>query len=321
MYFPDKLSNRGRYIRSGFRNGEYEEKYFYNEYRAKFTKRKTAIYYGSFRKKGEIKNRRNYIDIYNGKNSNIFIDQSEIEEYDCHYFTTNTINEKKIKKRPKKLSSATTQSNSSNPENSSFNNNNGKEKEKENKQEEKEENTPKKKILFNKFNENNTVISASESSESTQINSSFNNDPYISPEIKNDFKNNNSISIPMVNKFNLFIPFSNGCENQYNKFSEVNRDIDYFTYTYSLMENTEILSVNIRINPNKTVIFKLRRFDDLFYTVKCFCEINHIDSKLIRPLIIKILCTLNNIYQICNSKLEQKNINSLQIIKDLYNDN
>ena len=35
---------------------------------------------------------------------------------------------------------------------------------------------------------------------------------------------------------------------------------------------------NIKISKNKRAVFKLRRFDDLFLTVKLFCEINQIDD-------------------------------------------
>ena len=71
---------------------------------------------------------------------------------------------------------------------------------------------------------------------------------------------------------------------------------------------------------NRTVVFKLRRFDDLFLTIKLFCEINSIDEKLIKPLIIKSLCTINTIYQIYNSSISSENISILKRIKNI-NDN
>ena len=83
------------------------------------------------------------------------------------------------------------------------------------------------------------------------------------------------------------------------------------------MDNTEILEVNVKIDKDKYVIFKLRRFDDLFLTVKLFCEINSIEEYFIKPIITKTLCTLNSIYQIYNSQLDSKNIKLLQMLKAL----
>jgi hypothetical protein len=76
------------------------------------------------------------------------------------------------------------------------------------------------------------------------------------------------------------------------------------------------LQVNVKITKDKNVIFKLRRFDDLFLTVKLFCEINSIEEKLMKPIITKALCTLNSIYQIYNTQLDSKNINILQMLKN-----
>ena len=80
-------------------------------------------------------------------------------------------------------------------------------------------------------------------------------------------------------------------------------------------ENTEILRVNVKIAKNKNAIFKLKRYDDVFETIKLFCEINSVDEKLIKPLIIKSLSTLNTIYQIMNCKLDKEQIDLIQKIK------
>ena len=82
-------------------------------------------------------------------------------------------------------------------------------------------------------------------------------------------------------------------------------------------ENTEILNVNVKLSKDRTAIFKLKRFDDLFLTIKLFCEINSVDEKLIKPLIIKSLTTLNTIYQVMNSKLDGNQIGVLKNIKNL----
>ena len=82
-------------------------------------------------------------------------------------------------------------------------------------------------------------------------------------------------------------------------------------------ENTEILKVNVKISKDKFATFKLKRYDDVFETIKLFCEINSVDEKLIKPLIIKSLSTLNTIYQIVNCKLEKEQINLLKQIRHI----
>ena len=67
----------------------------------------------------------------------------------------------------------------------------------------------------------------------------------------------------------------------YNKFNSVNNEL--ITHVINpIVENTEILEVNVKIAKDKSVVFKLRRFDDLFLTIKFFCEINSIDEKFIK---------------------------------------
>ena len=100
----------------------------------------------------------------------------------------------------------------------------------------------------------------------------------------------------------------------YNKFNSVNND-----YTNSILENTEILYINVKISKDNYKQFRLRRFDDLFLTVKFFCEINSIEEKLMRPIITMILCCLNSLYQIYNANLEQSNIEILKMINDINN--
>ena len=82
-------------------------------------------------------------------------------------------------------------------------------------------------------------------------------------------------------------------------------------------ENTEILRVNVKISKDKIAVFKLKRFDDIFETIKLFCEINSVDEKLIKPLITKSLSALNTIYQVVNCKLNTQQINLLKKIKDI----
>ena len=122
---------------------------------------------------------------------------------------------------------------------------------------------------------------------------------------------NKSSSGNFENEFQLNEP--------YNKFNSANSDLNE-PIIVPMVENTEILKVNVKISKDKYVVFKLRRFDDLFMTVKLFCEINSIEEKLIRPIITKALCTLNSIYQIYNTQLDSRNIKILQMLKTINSD-
>jgi hypothetical protein len=122
---------------------------------------------------------------------------------------------------------------------------------------------------------------------------------------------NKSSSGNFENEFQLNEP--------YNKFNSANSDLNE-PIIVPMVENTEILKVNVKISKDKYVVFKLRRFDDLFMTVKLFCEINSIEEKLIRAIITKALCTLNSIYQIYNTQLDSRNIKILQMLKTINSD-
>ena len=133
--------------------------------------------------------------------------------------------------------------------------------------------------------------------EDDNLNSSFFSDIEEGTEKKEEKKENKAVILKKKeNKFN----------NEYiNKKYEGN----------PFFENTEILRVNVKIAKNKNAIFKLKRYDDVFETIKLFCEINSVDEKLIKPLIIKSLSTLNTIYQIMNCKLDKEQIDLIQKIK------
>ena len=104
----------------------------------------------------------------------------------------------------------------------------------------------------------------------------------------------------------------------YNKFNSINNDL--ITQNINpLLENTEILNIKVKIEKEKYLLFKLRRFDDLFLTVKLFCEINSIDEKFMKPIIIKTLCTLNNIYQVFNTQIDENNIKRIRMINTFIN--
>lgn len=83
-------------------------------------------------------------------------------------------------------------------------------------------------------------------------------------------------------------------------------------------ENTDILEINVKVSKEETLTFKIRRYDDMFKTVKIFCEINKLDIKLIRPFIIYIIRALNSIYGIYNLNLKEEEIQILKYIKDHF---
>ena len=83
-------------------------------------------------------------------------------------------------------------------------------------------------------------------------------------------------------------------------------------------ENTDILEINVKVSEGHTLTFKIRRFDDMFKTVKIFCEINKLDIKLIRSFIIYIIKALNSIYGIFNLPLKNEEILFLKDIKNSY---
>ena len=60
----------------------------------------------------------------------------------------------------------------------------------------------------------------------------------------------------------------------------------------------------------------MKRYDDIFTTIQYFCEINNLDEKFIKPLIIKSLCAINTIYQVMNNKIDEKNISTLKEVKN-----
>ena len=128
-------------------------------------------------------------------------------------------------------------------------------------------------------------------------------------------KNENQIDELIIKDDNI-MKNDNNNNVQKNKFDN-NIEVEKFQPINPYLENTEILKVNVKTSKNETVIFKLRRFDDLFLTIKLFCEINSIDEKFIKPFIIKSLCTLNTIYQLYNSQISNEDIFVLKKIKKI----
>jgi hypothetical protein len=168
----------------------------------------------------------------------------------------------------------------------------------------KEEDNNSKKDSFNSIQNNfdsakNSISTLNTSSSSYKEKDVFNSDK------KNIILNDNQIS-----EFNEFDPTNKIIKNKFDN----NNESEKYQQINPYLENTEVLKVNVKISKDKTVIFKIRRYDDLFFTVKLFCEINSIDEKFLKPLIIKSLSTLNTIYQIFNNEISSEEISLLKNI-------
>lgn len=129
-------------------------------------------------------------------------------------------------------------------------------------------------------------------------------------------KNENQIDELIIKDDNI-MKNDNNNNVQKNKFDN-NIEVEKFQPINPYLENTEILKVNVKTSKNETVIFKLRRFDDLFETVQIFCQINELNSNFYIPIIIYVMKALNSIYGVFNIKLNQKEINELQFLKYFY---
>ena len=260
-------------------------------------------------------------------------------------------NSKNFKKSEKKFSIdyATTQSNSSSHEESNnnnqinsvenYNSNNSKYSEKENSSPNNKNETDLNKVNQDYINLENSNINSNIvlCNSNSQINNIIDNikipkPPSLCQEGQNLLlqqkknKNQKKKKISYIsNELDIKRSMSATIENNlhlnnepYNKFNSVNNELA--SPINPIIENTDILQVNVKISKDKNALFKLRRFDDLFLTVKLFCEINSIEERLIKPIISKALCSLNSIYQIINAQMDSKNIKILQMVKTLDND-
>ena len=134
---------------------------------------------------------------------------------------------------------------------------------------------------------------------------------YKEKDVFNMEKKNVNINDNQVSEFNEFETTNKIIKNKFDN----NNEIEKYQQINPYLENTEVLKVNVKISKDKTVIFKIRRYDDLFFTVKLFCEINSIEEKFLKPLIIKSLSTLNTIYQIFNNHITSEEIT---LLKNIY---
>ena len=189
-------------------------------------------------------------------------------------------------------------------------------------------------LNYFKNNNNNNYLNFNSGSSNINLNNSFNipNSPNIPIKSFNIFDSNNINSIGNIGNLNL-----SQCLNSNNSHHSMNKNpfhnmmpqlelnqcilktqISNNSLFEKDKENTDILEINVKVSERETLTFKIRRYDDMFKTVKIFCEINKLDIKLIRPFIIYIIRALNSIYGIYNLNLKNDEIKFLKDIKSNY---
>ena len=157
------------------------------------------------------------------------------------------------------------------------------------------------------FNYNQNILRSENSNFNYLLNNNYLNTE-ISPQIS-PFKLYDSSPIIRKKSFNSSFDLNKSIvKTQISNFYEKEKD----------KENTDILEINVKLSEKKTLVFKVRRYDDMFKTVKIFCEINKLDTKLIRPFIIYIIKALNSIYGVYNLNLKSEEIRFLKDIKESF---
>ena len=194
------------------------------------------------------------------------------------------------------------------------------------------------KIIKNESNNNltdeSTLYQSQKSINENELNSNIlsknlsnssilHEDSISSKNSKNNNNENNNLNskgrvFNLKNKFHSRIPNYNNSNEQFNKFNVASSN-DSFVNS-KVFDNTLILSVKIKVNNDKVLLFKLRRYDDIIKRMNLFCEYNKINENLKKYLVIRILETLNNIYKMNNYGLTQREVEYLINIKKIsYN--
>ena len=138
------------------------------------------------------------------------------------------------------------------------------------------------KIIIIKINEeinenqfNKTINNSIDTDISSNSNNSSSQDG--SENEKNDFSKTNNLLTNFSNSNaynNNEIKKSQKIEKETKKNSiSLNKEIEKYKGN-PIYENTEILRVSVKISKDNTVFFKVKRYDDVFETIKLFCEIN-----------------------------------------------
>ena len=99
-----------------------------------------------------------------------------------------------------------------------------------------------------------------------------------------DLNINKTSSIDTIQPFNLYDSHNSNSFRKMNSFDSFHSSLKAQINRLILenekeKENTDILEIYVKLQEQKTLIFKIRRYDDMFKTVKIFCEINNLDIK------------------------------------------
>jgi len=176
-------------------------------------------------------------------------------------------------------------------------------------------------------NENSNLINKTfirSNSDSNNLNSCINN-VIINSKINSNY-NLFNLNVSPFSPYDSNIPFY----TRQNSSMELSRNINntfignsFFDNNEILKEkeNTDILSINVKVSEKESLVFKIRRYDDMFKTVKIFCEINHLDTKFIRPFILYIIKALNGIYGVYNLTLKEEEIEFLNECREEEEEN
>ena len=189
-------------------------------------------------------------------------------------------------------------------------------------------------VNYFKNNKINNYLNFNNGSNNINLNNNFNiqGSPNIPIKSFNILESNNFKSIGNIGNINL-----SQCLSKHNSHHNMNKNpfhnmmpklelnqcilktqISNNNLFEKDKENTDILEINVKVSEGHKLTFKIRRFDDMFKTVKIFCEINKLDIKLMRPFIIYIIKALNSIYGIYNLPLKNDEILFLKDIKNSY---
>ena len=79
-------------------------------------------------------------------------------------------------------------------------------------------------------------------------------------------------------------------------------------------ENIVILILKLKIGKNDIRYFYLKKYDNLFESIQKFIDMNKINQKLTKPIIISIFKALNKVFYLINNRIgkyDQKYLNSL----------
>ena len=125
------------------------------------------------------------------------------------------------------------------------------------------------------------------------------------------FTNTSSTTISSVTNYDT----SFSINNTNNKLVNKDNTSSPVAHSDKDKENTAVLCVSLKISAKENLVFKIRRYDDMFKTVQMFCEINNLETSFIRPLIIYVIKTMNMIYGVMNMKLTEDDISYLHMIK------